>query len=42
MTFKEYQEKLQYIQTREIIYPTLGLCGETGEIAEKKDELLTI
>ena len=37
MTFDEYQVKA--IQTaiydHPIIYPTLGLCGESGEVAEK-------
>lgn len=39
MTFKEYQKiaKTTAIYPTEfsIIYPTLGLCGESGEVAER-------
>ncbi len=40
MTFEEYQQKsrvtAQYPNPgKNYIYPTLGLCGETGEVAEK-------
>ena len=38
-TFKEYDEFVQsmkaYPKAHEIIYPTLGLSGEAGEISEK-------
>lgn len=38
-TFNEYQEFVKstavYPDTAKIIYPTLGLVGESGEIAEK-------
>ena len=45
MTFKEYQEKSRETaiypdQGNNIIYPTLGLCGETGEIAEKVKKII--
>ncbi len=39
MNFKEYQEKIKttaiYPDDMNVIYPTLGLCGEAGEVAEK-------
>lgn len=39
MTFEEYEKfaKSTAIYPREnaLIYPTLGLCGESGEVAEK-------
>lgn len=39
MTFNEYQEFARstsiYPQKNKVIYPTLGLCGEAGEVAEK-------
>ena len=37
MTFDEYQKqsKETAIYEHAIIYPTLGLCGESGEVAEK-------
>lgn len=40
MDFKEYQKKARKTaiypnRGRNFIYPTLGLCGEAGEIAEK-------
>jgi len=37
--FKEYQNKAVsfaiYPATHKVLYPTLGLCGESGEVAEK-------
>jgi NTP pyrophosphatase (non-canonical NTP hydrolase) len=39
MTFDEYQEFARstaiYPTTCKVTYPTLGLCGEAGEVAEK-------
>ena len=39
MNFKEYQLKAVsfaiYPATHKVLYPTLGLCGEAGEVAEK-------
>lgn len=39
MNFKEYQSKAVsfaiYPATHKVLYPTLGLCGEAGEVAEK-------
>ena len=39
MNFKEYQTKAVsfavYPATHKVLYPTLGLCGEAGEVAEK-------
>ena len=39
MTFNEFQEKalstVNYGSENKIIYPALGLCGESGEVAEK-------
>tara|TARA_R100000544_G_scaffold35278_1_gene22549 strand:- start:698 stop:1015 length:318 start_codon:yes stop_codon:yes gene_type:complete len=37
--FREYQRKAVsfaiYPATHKVLYPTLGLCGEAGEVAEK-------
>jgi NTP pyrophosphatase (non-canonical NTP hydrolase) len=37
--FREYQKKAVsfaiYPATHKVLYPALGLCGETGEVAEK-------
>ena len=37
--FREYQKKASsfaiYPATHKVLYPTLGLCGEAGEVAEK-------
>ena len=39
MNFKEYQKKAVsfavYPAAYKVLYPTLGLCGEAGEVAEK-------
>ena len=39
MTFDEYQEFARstsiYPEDCKVVYPTLGLCGEAGEVAEK-------
>ena len=39
MTFDEYQEFARltaiYPEDVKVVYPTLGLCGEAGEVAEK-------
>ena len=39
MTFDEYQEFARstaiYPEDCKVTYPTLGLCGEAGEVAEK-------
>tara|TARA_B110000858_G_C17380383_1_gene283537 strand:- start:85 stop:396 length:312 start_codon:yes stop_codon:yes gene_type:complete len=39
MEFFEYQHKAVsfavYPATHKVLYPTLGLCGESGEVAEK-------
>ena len=39
MTFDEYQEFARstaiYPEDCKVVYPTLGLCGEVGEVAEK-------
>ena len=39
MDFREYQRKAVtfaiYPATHKVLYPTLGLCGESGEVAEK-------
>jgi NTP pyrophosphatase (non-canonical NTP hydrolase) len=39
MDFNEYQKKAVgfavYPATHKVLYPALGLCGETGEVAEK-------
>jgi len=53
MDFKTYQEKAKttavYPATLRVIYPTLGLNGEAGEVAEKvkkiyrdKDGIITV
>lgn len=45
MDFKEYQIKSRQTALypdvgKNFIYPTLGLCGETGEVAEKIKKVL--
>ena len=39
MTLREYQEAAivtaKYPDNMKILYPVLGLCGESGEVAEK-------
>jgi NTP pyrophosphatase (non-canonical NTP hydrolase) len=45
MTFNEFQEKafetaIYPNKGENIVYPTLGLCGESGEVAEKVKKLL--
>ncbi len=45
MTFKEYQEQSRatalYPDTgKNFVYPTLGLVGEAGEVAEKVKKIL--
>ena len=39
MDFREYQRKAVtfaiYPATHKVLYPTLGLCGESGEVGEK-------
>lgn len=45
MTFNEYQKKsretaIYYNKDKNYIYPTLGLVGEAGEIAEKIKKIL--
>lgn len=45
MTFDEYQTKSRLTvkypdQGSNFIYPTLGLCGEAGEVAEKIKKVL--
>ncbi len=43
MNFKEYQDSAiltaVYPEKMKILYPTLGLAGETGEVAEKIKKL---
>ena len=38
-SFREYQNKAVsfaiYPATHKVLYPTLGLCGEAGEVADK-------
>ena len=45
MTFDEYQEFARstaiYPTTCKVTYPTLGLCGEAGEVAEKVKKYMT-
>ncbi len=45
MTFKEYQELAKTTATypnigNNYVYPTLGLAGETGEVAEKIKKII--
>ena len=44
MTFNEYQTNAVktaiYGTGNKVIYPTLGLCGEAGEVAEKIKKIL--
>ncbi|MFA6130714.1 MAG: nucleoside triphosphate pyrophosphohydrolase family protein [Patescibacteria group bacterium] len=45
MNFSEYQEKSRKTALypdlgKNFIYPTLGLCGESGEIAEKVKKII--
>lgn len=44
MTFNDYQTKAVetaiYGTGNKVIYPTLGLCGEAGEVAEKIKKIL--
>ena len=45
MTFNEYQEKARSTAIyprlgNNLEYPTLGLCGEAGEVAEKIKKIL--
>ena len=39
MNFNEYQKLARstavYPEEHKVVYPALGLCGETGEVAEK-------
>ena len=39
MDFQDYQQKARetaiYPREYSVLYPTLGLCGEAGEVAEK-------
>lgn len=44
MTFDEYQKKAAetaiYPQRLRIVYPLIGLAGETGEVAEKVKKII--
>jgi NTP pyrophosphatase (non-canonical NTP hydrolase) len=45
MNFQEYQEKSRKTAIypdagNNIVYPSLGLCGETGEVAEKMKKVI--
>src|SRR5512139_3289251 len=44
MTFEEYQKAARataiYPTEYAIVYPTLGLCGESGEVAERIKKLI--
>ena len=44
MTFNEYQEFVasikRYPTEYKMLYPTLGLCGEAGEVAEKVKKII--
>jgi NTP pyrophosphatase (non-canonical NTP hydrolase) len=42
MNFEQYQKEARKtaIYPNPIIYPTLGLCGESGEVAEKVKKVL--
>src|SRR4051812_8575098 len=46
MTLEEYQRESKktaiYPQEHRIVYPTLGLTGEAGEVAEKIKKLLRL
>ena len=42
--FREYQKKASsfaiYPATHKVLYPTLGLCGEAGEVANKVKKIV--
>ena len=44
MDFQDYQQKARetaiYPSEHSILYPTLGLCGEAGEVAEKVKKVI--